>query len=137
MAKARTILAAVNEEGKEWECDIEEVKRVGKYTKGKSRPIKVQFKSKKTVEEIMTVTWRLSKIEEQKHIIIRRDLTQEEREVIKKLQDEAKLKNDGRTEEETQQFFYRIWEMKVRKWYIKKVPEVQNERMGGLLEVRE
>ena len=85
----------------------------------------------------MTVTWRLSKIEEQKHIVIRRDLTQEEREVIKKLQDEAKLKNDGRTEEETQQFFYRIWEMKVRKWYIKKVPEVQNERMGGLLEVRE
>lgn len=76
MARTKSIFNAINEEGGEWERDIEEVKRVGKYIKEKSRPIKVQFKSKKTVEEIMTVTWRLSKNDELKHVVIRRDLKQ-------------------------------------------------------------
>ncbi len=114
------VLDALDEEGKEWRCDIEDVMRVGKYIQGKSRPIKIQFKSKRTVEDILTVTWKLSKMEELKHIVIRRDLDKEERDAIKKLQDEAKTKNEERSEVEREQFFWRVWEMKMKKWYIKK-----------------
>ena len=47
-----------------WKQGIEEVRRMGMYNRGESRPIRVQFKSSEMVNQIMGITWKLSLSEE-------------------------------------------------------------------------
>ena len=42
----------------------------------------------------------------------------DEREAERELRNEAKLKNERRTETKKKEFFWRVLDMKLRKWYI-------------------
>ena len=99
------------------EKDIEEFHRLGKYESGKHRPIKVTFQSADMMEEIMSNARNLKGEEEMKNVWIRRCLNKEDRETLKEKIDEAKQKNEARSEEEESRFFFRVVGLQVRKWY--------------------
>ncbi|WP_435336436.1 hypothetical protein, partial [Klebsiella pneumoniae] len=114
--KVKEIFGVVNEHV-ESDCDVDEVRRVGKYEKGKSRPLKVRLASEKMAQDILRWSWRLNK-ENWRSIMIRKELSEEEREVLRGMKDEVKKKNEERSEEDKEKFFWRIREMRVTKWYI-------------------
>lgn len=126
--KVKTLIKHVDEEGNNWRDDIEEVRRMGKYSKGNTRPMRVQFRSRVTVDAIMNVTWRLNLTSKFKKITIRKDMSIEDRNIRKELQTEANVKNGERTKEDEKKFFWRVWEGKLKKWYIKRRDEVGRER---------
>ena len=130
MIKVREVIAEIDEDARGWAQDVEEVRRLGLYKQGEMRPIKVCFKSKSTVEEIISFTWRLNKKDGYKHVTIRRDLTTEERKLLKEKTDEAKRKNEQRSEEEQSQFFWKVCGKIVRKWYVKKEGTERKEGEG-------
>lgn len=99
------------------EKDIEEFYRVGKYESGKHRPIKVTFQSANMMEEVMRNARKLKDEEEMKNVWIRRCLNKEDRETLKGKIEEAKQKNEARSEEEESRFFFRVVGLQVRKWY--------------------
>lgn len=127
--KARILIEHVDEEGNNWRDDIEEVRRMGKYSKGNTRPLRVQFRSRVTVDEIMNVTWRLNLTSKFKKITIRKDMSIEERNTRKELQTEANEKNGERTKEDEKKFFWRVWEGKIKKWYIKRRDEAERGKV--------
>ena len=102
------------------EKDIEEFHRVGKYENGKHRPIKVTFQSANTMENVMMNAKNLKDEEEMENIWIRRCLNKEDRQILKKKFDEAKQKNEARSEEEKSNFFFKVVGLQVKKWYINK-----------------
>ena len=102
------------------EKDIEEFHRVGKYESGKHRPIKVTFQSANTMEKVMRNAKNLKDEEEMKNICIRRCLSKEDRETLKEKIEDAKQKNEARSEEEESLFFFKVVGLQVRKWYINK-----------------
>ena len=51
----------------------------------------------------------------------------EEREKERNLRIEAKEKNEGRTEMEKKNFYQRVMDMKMRKWYIREREETERE----------
>jgi hypothetical protein len=116
----------VEDDGEEFEDDIDVVGRIGKYKEGGQRPMKIKFKSQAQAEEVLARSWKLAKVEEYKNIWIKKDMSEEERAKTKALIEEAKEQNDNRTEEEKGVFFYRVVDMKIRKWYIKR--EEKEER---------
>ena len=114
------IVKEVEDEGKKLEEEIEEVVRIGKYNEGGQRPMKIRFKSQSTAEEILGRSWRLANKDAYKNIWIKKDMTEEERAKTKELIDEAKEKNANRTEEEKNVFFWRVLDMRIRKWYLRR-----------------
>ena len=83
--------------------EVEEVIRLGRYSEGDERPMKVKMRSQVSVEEIMARKGRLAD-----DIWIKRDMNLEERENEKMLKIEAKEKNEKRTEIEKKIFYWRV-----------------------------
>ena len=61
----------------------------------------------------------LKEVEGFKEIYIRKNYNEEEWKKLKEQREEAKLKNDERSEEEKNTFFWRVKSDRIVKWYIK------------------
>ena len=136
----KKIIQTVQESTQELEKDVEETYRIGKYIEGGKRPLKVRMRSQVTVEEILAKTGKLAQRMEYKDIWIKRDMNLEEREKERELRNEAREKNEMRTETEKEKFFWRVLDMKLRKWFIKgrrEVIEETRQQMGPKEETRE
>ena len=112
------IVAVVQDDDQELDREIDEVHRIGRYREGVARPIKVVMKSQTAVEQIIMRTGKLAVNKDFKDIWIKRDMNEEERVKEKELREEAKEKNDKRTEIEKKTFYWRVLDMRLRKWYI-------------------
>ena len=117
---ASNIVKLVQTEEKSLEGEIEEVHRVGKYEDGGQRPLKVRFRSQVSAEEVLSGAWRLAKCQEYKEVWVKRDMNNEEREKIRNLVKEAKEKNSLRSESEKEKYYWRVMDMRLRKWYTDK-----------------
>ena len=56
-------------------------------------------------------------MEEIKQVWIKRDMNEEERKKERELLAEAQTKNEERTEEQVENFYWRVVDQKVRKWW--------------------
>ena len=110
----------MEDQEKKYKEEIKEIVRIGKYSEGGQRPLKIKFRSQSTAEEIIGRSWKLAGKDAYKNIWIKKDMTEEERAKTKELVEEAKEKNENRTEEEKNLFFWKVLDMKIRKWYLKK-----------------
>ncbi len=118
---ARLVMSVINEGHTKLEDEIEEVYRIGKYDQGKSRPLKVKLKSQTAAEETLANGWKLAKSNEFKQVWIRREMNGEERKKLNELRSEAKERNEQRTQEEKELFFWRVMDLRLRKWYMRRV----------------
>ena len=120
--KAKEVIASLNneEEDERYEEEIEEVYRLGRFKQGENRPLKVRFRSQAEAEELLYRAGRLSKTEEYKDIWLKRDLTEEERNRKRELSQCAKERNEERSEEEKKEFFWRVLDLRLVKWIIRK-----------------
>ncbi|MPC38836.1 hypothetical protein E2C01_032352 [Portunus trituberculatus] len=84
------------------------------------------MRSQVDVEEIMASKGKLANDTEHKDIWIKRDMNLEEREKEKVLS-EAKENNKKRTEIEKKNFYWRVLNMRLKKWYLRKKEEVMEE----------
>ena len=126
---AEGVLGAVqdgNTEARALGDDIEEVVRLGKYEEGKQRPMRIRMRSQVAAEQALAGSWRLAKREEYKKVWVRPDLNEEERAKLNELWNEAKEKKQSRTETEKRRFYWRVIDMRLRKWYRKEVQESTN-----------
>ena len=111
VAHDKTMISRVFEElGEEnWLTDeVVEHIRLGKFEEGKHRPIKIKFNSQAPAEFMLYYSWKLHEHEDFRRIFIRRNMSEQEREQLKELLTEVKRRNDERTEEEREQFFWRV-----------------------------
>ena len=117
LKRAKEILGKVMEEEEDENRDIhiEEIHRIGKYT----RPMKIRLNSQAAAEFILKRTGLLRKAEGMKDIYIRREMNEEERNKVKELKEEAKAKHEERTKEQAEKFIWRVVDMKIRKWWLK------------------
>ena len=115
---AKGIIRMVQDEDQNFDGEIEEVYRIGRYTEGGKRPLKIKMRSQVSVEEILARTGKLADKEEFKGVWIKRDMNLEEREREKKLREEALEKNGKRTETEKESFIWRVVDSRLRKWYL-------------------
>ena len=113
--KINEIIAEVVEDGESAMSSVEEQYRIGKYEENKNRPIKLKFATQALAEEVIRGAWRLSKKDEYKGVWINRDLDEVERVKQKELVNEAKEKNDIRTEEEKKEFYWKVLDLKLIK----------------------
>lgn len=118
--KVKEIVKKIDEEEMGWDEDILEVTRMGEYKKEGFRPIRVKFGRKRTAQAVQAWVWKLSRKEGYQRILVRKDLNEEERGQLKAMIEEVKEKNDRRTEAEKQDFYWRVKDMRVKKWFIKK-----------------
>ena len=130
------ILSVLDEEEKGWRDEVEDSWRLGKYTKGQMRPIKIKFKTARVAEEVLKSSWKLSQDKKYEDIRIRKDLNEEERENMREVSREVRELNEKRTEEDKQNFYYRNMDGKIRKWYISRrerrsTTEVRQQRQGS------
>ncbi|MPC91107.1 hypothetical protein E2C01_086123 [Portunus trituberculatus] len=93
----KTVIKQVQDSKQEFDQEMKEVIRLGRYSEGGRRPMKVRMRSQVAVEEIMARKGKLTDVEH-KDIWMKRDMNLEEREKEKALRSEAKAKNDKRTE---------------------------------------
>ncbi len=105
MKVAKEVIQEVDKDNTEAAEEIEEVYRLGKYAEGKDRPMKIIFRIQVAVTKILERTWRLAQTEKYKGVWIRKDLNEEERARMNELINEAKTKNEQRTEEEKNRFY--------------------------------
>ena len=114
----KEVFNMVQEENSEIEEEIEEIHRLGKYEEGGMHPLKVKFRSQATAQDIIFKAWKLAKIYSYKKIWLRIDMTEKERARLNELIKKVKEKNEMRTEEEKQKFYWRVLDLKVKKWSI-------------------
>ena len=69
------------------------------------------------MEEVMRNARNFKDKEKMMNVWIRRCLNKEDRETLKEKLEEAKQKNEARSEEEESRFFFRVVGLQVRKWY--------------------
>ena len=74
---AENIVRNVQDEGEDWVNETEEVHRLGNYTEGGARPLKVKFRAQTTASEVILHAWRLAKVELYKNVWIKRDMNEE------------------------------------------------------------
>ena len=98
--------------------EIEEIFRLGKYEENKHRPLKIRMRSQVAAEELIAKSWKLASKEDYRRVWIRRDLNEDERVKVNELWNEAKEKNMNRTETEKKSFYWRVKDMRLRKWYV-------------------
>ena len=122
---AREIIRQVQDNTQDFDQEVEEVLRIGRYREGGKRPLKVRMRSQVAVEEIMARTGKLADSIEHKNTWLKRDMSLEEREKERVLQNEAKEKNEVRTEIERKKFYWRVLDMRLRKWFIRGGEEVR------------
>ena len=96
---------------------------VGKFEEGKQRPMRIRLRSQVAAERVLAGSWRLASKEEYKKVWVRRDLNEDERAKLGELWNEAKEKKQNRTETEKRRFYWRVIDMRLRKWYRKEVQE--------------
>jgi len=118
MKVVKDILKVVQEENSDQDEEIEEVSRLGRYEEGGMRPMKVKFRSQVKACEILSRSWKLAQREEYKKIWIKRDMNEEERANMNELLQEAKQKNETRTEEEKKMFYWKVRDQRMIKWYL-------------------
>ncbi len=117
---AREIVQEVEGDNPEAVEEIEELRRLGKYEEGKVRPMRIKFKNQVAATRVLERTWRLAQKEKYREVWIRKDLNEEERASMNELVKEAKAKNEQRSEEERNRFYWRVVEGKMKKWYVKR-----------------
>ena len=93
--------------------------RLGKYDDGKDRPIKIRFNTQAAAEHMLYNSWMLHGDAELSKVFIRRNMSEEEREKLREMLTEAKHRNDERSEEEREQFFWRVRHERLIKWWIR------------------
>ncbi|MPC80126.1 hypothetical protein E2C01_074694 [Portunus trituberculatus] len=93
------------------------------------RPMKVKMRSHLAVEEIMARKGKVADVDH-KEIWIKKDMNLEESEKEKVLRSEAKEKNGKRTEIEKKNFYWRVLDMRLKKWYLRKKEEVMEEAIN-------
>ena len=81
------------------------------------------MRSQLAVEKITVRAGRLAQTEEHKDVWIKRDMNLEERQKEKDLRQEAKEKNLKRTEIEKKKFYWRVLDMRLRRWFIREKEE--------------
>ena len=123
----KRIVSFLQDDEQELEREVEEVYRMGKYKEGEKRPLKVKMRSQGAAEELLARTGKLVGSEEYKNIWVKRDMNLEEREREKELRHEAKEKNERRTETEKEEFYWKIVDGKLRKWYNRERKEEAQE----------
>ena len=119
----KEIIRVVQDEGQNLEAEIEEIHRIGKYIEGGKRPIKVKMTSQMKMEEILARTGKLAEHQEYKDIWIKREMNLEERDKEKQLRSEARQKNEQLSETEKRKFYWRVLDMRLRKWYLREREE--------------
>ncbi|MPC08236.1 hypothetical protein E2C01_000814 [Portunus trituberculatus] len=129
---AKTVIKRVQDSTQELDQEMEEVIRLGRYSEGGKRPMKVRMIFQMAVEEIMARKGKLADDIEHKDIWIKRDMNLEEKEKEKVLRSEAKEKNKKRTEIEKKEFYWRVLDMRLKKWYLRKKEEVVEEARSDL-----
>ena len=97
-----------------------EYHRLGKYEEDKDRPIKIKFATQSYAEEVLSKAWKLAQVEEFRRVWISKDLDIEEREIQRNLVIEAKQKNEQRTEEEKKKFYWRVRDLRMKKYFYRK-----------------
>ncbi|MPC77896.1 hypothetical protein E2C01_072365 [Portunus trituberculatus] len=110
----KEIISVVQDKEQSLDKETEEIYELGKYSEGTKRPQKVKMRLQ---IEILARTRKLAEKAEYKHIWIKREMNQVEREKERELRSEAKEKSEGRTENE-KKFYWRVLDMRLRKWYI-------------------
>ena len=117
--KITNILQTVTEEGNQAMNLVEEFHRIGKFIEQKERSLKIKFATQVQAEEVLNGSWKLAGNDEFKNVWINKDLDEEERTRVKELVTEAKQKNKMRTEEEKEQLYWRVRDLKLRKKFIR------------------
>ena len=129
------VLDMIREDEDKWADDILEVRRVGKFNRTRGavnkRLIKVRFNTEKTAREVIAMASKLSRNEETKGIYINKDLSMAERMKGQQLRNEAKEKNQARSEQEAKQHFFAV-----RQWRVVKL-RVHGETMDATTEEAE
>ncbi|MPC80814.1 hypothetical protein E2C01_075407 [Portunus trituberculatus] len=97
---------------------------MGGYSEGGKRPMKVKMRSQLDVEEIMARKGKLANDVDHKEIWINRNMNLEERENEKMLRSEAKEKTEKKN------FYWRVLDMRLKKWYLRKKEEVVEETIN-------
>lgn len=110
----------VLQDNKELTEEIEEYRRLGRYQEGGHRPIKIRLRSQVAAEELLVRAKRLARMEKYKKVWIKREMNREEREAEQELRQEAKEKNEARSEMEKKRFYWKVIDMKLRRWYLKR-----------------
>ena len=108
----------MEDEGEKLAEEVKVVVRIGKYNEGGHRPMKIKFRSQSTAEEVTARSWKPANKDSYKNIWIKKGMTEEERAKTKELVDEATVRNANRTEEE-QKGFFGVFDLKLRKWYLR------------------
>ena len=79
------IITMIQDDDQELEKEVEEVYRLGRYSEGSKRPVKIKMRSQVGVEEIIARSGKLARSSEFNKIWIKRDMNQEDREKERKL----------------------------------------------------
>ncbi|MPC75628.1 hypothetical protein E2C01_070021 [Portunus trituberculatus] len=117
----KNILMTVAEEGNQAINLVEEFHRFGKFEEQKERPLKIKFATQVQAVVVLNGSWKLASNDELKNVWINKDLDEEEeRTRVKELVTEAKQKNDMRTEDEKEQFYWRVRDLRLRKKFIRR-----------------
>ena len=117
--RIKYLLNKISDENDSLYNEIEERVRLGSYEEGKSRPLKLKLKSQVAAETLLRRAWKLKDHEDTKSIYIRKNMSQEERTKMKELINDVKEKNEARNEEEKTQFFWKVRNGRLKKWWIK------------------
>ena len=117
-ARVIEILKKMSDGNDSWFGEITGVRRLGRYVKNTSRPIRVEFNSRKVAKEVLGCSWRLRFVADHEKIFLRQDLNKEEREKLGYMLQDVKVRNDQRSEEQKEMFFWRVRNMRIRKWFI-------------------
>ncbi|MPD02386.1 hypothetical protein E2C01_097964 [Portunus trituberculatus] len=92
--------------------------------------MKVKMRSQVAVEEIMARKGKLADNVDHKEIWIKKDMNLEEKEKEKVLRSKAKEKNEKKTKIEKKNFYWRVLDMRLKKWYLRKKEEVMEEAIN-------
>lgn len=120
---AKQVIKTVQDSTQNFDQEVEEVIRLGRFQEGRARPLKVRLRSQMSVEEIMARSGKLADNPEYKDVWVKRDMNSEERERERTLRNEAKEKNEKRSESEKKIFYWRVLDMRLRKWYLQRKEE--------------
>ena len=119
LKRAKEIIASVVEEGEDTMEQVEEVYRLGKYMRNGARPMRIRFSTQVAAATVLARTGKLAGIDNMKHIFIRSDMNEVERKKFKELKEEARTKNEERTQEQANRFVWRVVDLQLRRWYFK------------------
>lgn len=122
------VLKELDDIGRDWRSEIEEMHRLGLYEANGKRPVKIKLKVKAVAEEISMKAWKLSKDDNLKKYGIRKDMTRNEREELKDRLEGVKQKNEERSEAEKEIFFWKLVGKEVKKWFIRGKTQSRNQQ---------